>query len=373
MHILHTLAGSHLGGMEFRVLEQAQWLKEQGHVVAIAAPPGSETLKAAHERSLEAVGIDFESAYSPSTVLGLRRLVKRLRIEVIDAHSRADGKTSALCQDLCAVVRTRHFAKYLRTSLRKRLEWRVGCHHVIATSGEGRNDIVSAGFAPAERVSVVGEWADQRFFLDVDKAALRQRMRAELGLDADAFVVATIGMLRPEKRQDDLLRVVQQLRQRAIPAIALVVGTPTAEKAAFGPRLRALADELGIAAHTVFAGHRGDIDQVIHAADALLVPSSNEAWSRVVPEAFAAGCPVVVSNVGGLPEIVKPDATGWLAEPGDVAGFTGHVAGIWSDPARARRVVEQARVFAEDNFQLGRKMDETLRAYEVAIRRKRGR
>ena len=83
---------------------------EQGHVVAIAAPPGSETLKAAHERSLEAVGIDFESAYSPSTVLGLRRLVKRLRIEVIDAHSRADGKTSALCQDLCAVVRTRHFA-----------------------------------------------------------------------------------------------------------------------------------------------------------------------------------------------------------------------------------------------------------------------
>ena len=75
--------------------------------------------------------------------------------------------------------------------------------------------------------------------------------------------------------------------------------------------------------------------------------------------------------MGGLPEIVKPDETGWLAEPGDVAGFTGHVAGIWSDPARARRIVEQARAFAQDNFQLGRKMDETLRAYEVAIRRKR--
>ena len=70
--------------------------------------------------------------------------------------------------------------------------------------------------------------------------------------------------------------------------------------------------------------------------------------------------------MGGLPEIVKPDATGWLAEPGDVAGFTGHVAGIWSDPARARRVVEQARVFAEDNFQLGRKMDETLRSGDQA-------
>ena len=268
-------------------------------------------------------------------------------------------------------MRTRHFAKYLRTSLRKRLEWRVGCHHVIATSGEGRNDIVSAGFAPAERVSVVGEWADQRFFRTWTRPRC-QRMRAELGLDADAFVVATIGMLRPEKRQDDLLRVVQQLRQREIPAIALVVGTPTAEKAAFGPGCtrwpmnwasRPIPYSPAIAATSTGDPRRR------RAAGALV----QRGRSRVVPEAFAAGCPVVVSNVGGLPEIVKPDATGWLAEPGDVAGFTGHVAGIWSDPARARRVVEQARVFAEDNFQLGRKMDETLRAYEVAIRRKRGR
>ena len=273
MHILHTLAGSHLGGMEFRVLEQAQWLRSRtcrGHRRAAR----QQTLKAAHERSLEAVGIDFESAYSPSTVLGLRRLVKRLRIEVIDAHSRADGKTSA-------VPRTRHFAKYLRTSLRKRLEWRVGCHHVIATSGEGRNDIVSAGFA--RRARQRGRRMGRPAFLPGRGGALRQR--ALNWLDADAFVVATIGMLRPEKR-----RLPPASSAREIPAIALVVGTPTAEKAAFGPAAHALADELGIAAHTVFAGHRGDIDQVIHAADALLVPSSNEAWSRVVPEAFAAGC-----------------------------------------------------------------------------------
>ena len=136
MQILHTLAGSPSGRHGIPRPGTGAVAQARG-MSAIAAPPGSETLKAAHERSLEAVGIDFESAYSPSTVLGLRRLVKRLRIEVIDAHSRADGKTSALCQDLCAVVRTRHFAKYLRTSLRKRLEWRVGCHHVIATSGEG--------------------------------------------------------------------------------------------------------------------------------------------------------------------------------------------------------------------------------------------
>ena len=252
--------------------------------MAIAAPPGSETLKAAHERSLEAVGIDFESAYSPSTVLGLRRLVKRLRIEVIDAHSRADGKTSALCQDLCAVVRTRHFAKYLRTSLRKRLEWRVGCHHVIATSGEGRNDIVSAGFAPAERVSVVGEWADQRFFLTwtrprcASACALNSGWTPTPSWSPPSACCARKAPGRPAAR-GPAAAPARDSRHRA--------GGRHAHRreGRLRPRLHALADELGIAAHTVFAGHRGDIDQVIHAADALLVPSSNEAWSRVVPEA----------------------------------------------------------------------------------------
>jgi hypothetical protein len=57
--------------------------------------------------------------------LALRRAIRALHIQVIDSHSRADGKTAALCRDLCAVVRTRHFAKPIRTSLCRRRDY--GC------------------------------------------------------------------------------------------------------------------------------------------------------------------------------------------------------------------------------------------------------
>ncbi|MFY3682912.1 glycosyltransferase family 4 protein [Achromobacter xylosoxidans] len=367
MQILHTLSGSNLGGLEFRVLDQARWLREQGHAVAIVAPPESETLKLARSWGLATIGMNFRSPYSWSGMLKLRRLVKDLRIQVIDAHGTSDAKATALCRDLCSLVRTWHFARPLGTCWRRRLEWRLGCHRVITTSQGGAQDIVTAGFATQDRISVVGEWADHGFFVGADKVERRQAARRELGLDPAAFVVATIGMLRPDKRQEDLLRVVHLLRQRGLPAHALVVGMPTRGTMAYGQKLHELVAELGIGGCVTFAGHREDIASVIHAADAVLVPSVNEAWSRVVPEAYAARCPVVASAVGGLPEIVHPGSTGWLAPVGDIAGFAERLAWIWSHPEQAARIAEQARAFADRHLVLSQKMAETLSAYEAAM------
>ena len=93
----------------------------------------------------------------------------------------------------------------------------------------------------------------------------------------------------------------------------------------------------------------------------------NEAWSRVVPEAYASRCPVVASAVGGLPEIVHPGETGWLAPAGDVVGFADHLAWIWANPGQAAQIAEQARRYADRHFMLPQKMAETLGAYQVAM------
>lgn len=367
MRILHTLGEKSLGGLEFRTLEQAAWLNGHGHATVIAAPAGSAIRDAAYRRDIPTVDIDFDSPYSPATVLRLRRTVKQLGIDVIDSHSRADGKTAALCRDLCAIVRTRHFAKPMPTCPRRRLEWKLGCDHVIATSDAGRDALLHARLARPERISVVGEWAGEAFFRVVDKQGVRQRIRRALNVDPAAYVVSTIGMLRPEKRQTDLLRVVLRLRRHAVPATALVVGMATLDTEPYAQQLRALAVQLGIVEHVVLAGHRSDVADLIHASDVVLVPSATEAWSRIVPESFAARCPVVASNIGGLPEIVHPGATGWLAEAGDIAGFTDRILEIRRDPEGAAATVERARSHAESNFRLGSQMQHTLDAYQRAL------
>ncbi len=370
MRILHTLAERSLGGLEFRVLEQSAWLQRHGYEVAIAAPADSEIGREARQRGLRAVDIAFDSAYSPATVLKLRRAVKALRIDIIDSHSRADGKTAALCRDLCAVVRTRHFAKPMRSSSRRRLEWKLGCDHVIATSLLGKQEILAARLAAPEQISVVGEWAADEFFLPGDTPQARLRTRQALGMRApdSTCVIATIGMLRPEKGQSDLLRVVQRLHAQGMPAIALVVGMPTASTKPYAYALHQLTVDLGISEHVVFAGHRNNVAEMIRAADVVLVPSATEAWSRVVPESYAARRPVVASDVGGLPEIVTPGQTGWLAPPGDVAAYANRIMQIRGNPAQTAAMVGNARAYADANFRLAGKMFSTLEAYKRALR-----
>lgn len=372
MRILHTLGEKSLGGLEFRTLDQAGWLARHGHDAAIAAPARSAINLAARQRGIATIDIDFDAPYSPLTVLRLRRAVRRLHIDVIDSHSRADGKTAALCRDLCAVVRTRHFAKPMPTSARRRLEWKLGCDQVIATSAAGRDALVDAGLAPADRISVVGEWAGEDFFRAADKSSVRRLVRRELTLAPDACVISTIGMLRPEKRQADLLRVVQRLRRQGLPAAALVVGMATATTQSYADALRNLALQLGIAGHVVFTGHRGDVADMMHASDVVLVPSATEAWSRVVPESFAVRCPVVASNVGGLPELVRPGATGWLAEPGDIDGFADRITRIRNDPAATAAAVAHARDYAESHLRLAGQMHRTLEVYARAMARSTG-
>lgn len=359
-----------MGGLEFRVLEQAAWLRQNGHDAAIAAPPASAICREARRRQIDVVDIDFARSYAPSTIRALRRTVKALGVEVIDSHGRADGKTAALCRDLCAIVRTRHFAKPMQTSLRRRLEWKIGCHQVIATSQLGKQDLLSARLVSGERISVVGEWAADGFFQGAGGRHSRLRARQALGMPAraDDFVVATIGMLRPEKGQDDLLRVVHRLRNKGLPATALVIGMPTPSRKPYAASLNTLAADLGISGSVVFAGHRDDVAQTIRAADVVLVPSLTEAWSRIVPESFAACVPVVASDVGGLPEIVTPGKTGWLAPPGDVAAFASRILHIRSNAAAADAVVASARAYADAHFRLSGKMAATLDVYASAVR-----
>ena len=363
MRILHTLAEPSLGGLEFRTLEQASWLQDHGYDVAIASPSGSAVSHAARERHLTTVDIDFNPAYSPLTVLALRRAIKALH------HSRADGKTAALCRDLCAVVRTRHFAKPMRTSPRRRLEWHIGCDHVIATSNVGKQELLAARLVREDRISVVGEWAGDEFFRPADELAAALHIRRDLQIPAgkEAYVIATIAMLRPEKGQAGLLRAVQRLRVQGVPAVALVVGMATPATQPYAYELYRLAVDLGIAEHVVFAGHRTDVPDMIRAADVVLVPSATEAWSRIVPEAFATGRPVVASNVGGLPEIVTPGQTGWLAAPGDVAGYVDCITQIRNRPWHTQAIVANARAFADAHFRLGEKMFRTLEAYRRAM------
>ena len=370
MRILHTIPGRNWGGMEHRTIEQVRWLVDHGHAVWLAAPENGEPYRRAAALGLPMVAMNFDPPWHPATLRRLRRFVRDNRVEVVDSHYTRDAKAALSCLGLCAVVRSRHVNQPMKPSLIRRLQWRAA-DHVITVADCTRDHLLDIGLADPARITAIGGWADERFFQLADPAATRTRLRAELSLPAKAFVLVCVAMLRPDKGQDHFIKALGLLKERGLAPLTVLAGSPTAESVEYETGLHRLVAEHGVDVR--FLGYRDDISELMQMADAVVIPSLTEAQPRVAVQAFAIGRPVVASQVGGVPEIVRHGETGWLVPPAQPRALADALAKVLTEPEQAARVAAAARAMAERTMRFDHRMAETLAIYDIAIRRAKAR
>jgi glycosyltransferase involved in cell wall biosynthesis len=183
-------------------------------------------------------------------------------------------------------------------------------------------------FRPSARVRVLhdGLWGDPR-------RAPREQARAALGLQPDIPAIAVLGRISDWKGQDVLVRALAEPPLRERGAVALIAGDawPGSEDPAGD--LRALARSLDVADRVRMLGFREDVELVFGAADLIAVPSSApDPLPGAAIEAAAAGCAVIASAHGGLPEIIRDGETGRLVRPHDPAALAVAAASLLDDP-----------------------------------------
>lgn len=190
--------------------------------------------------------------------------------------------------------------------------------------------------------------------------------RAMLGLPDDAFVVAVAGRLSAWKGQDILVRA---LAETSLCAIALLAGDAWAGDPRPARDLRALAADHGVADRLVLLGFREDIDTVYGAADVVAVPSTRpDPLPNAALEAAAAGCCVVASDHGGLPEILTDGHTGVLVPAGDPAALARTLGALRHDPARRERLGAAAARDVRARFAPARLGHRTQALYDEILR-----
>jgi glycosyltransferase involved in cell wall biosynthesis len=152
----------------------------------------------------------------------------------------------------------------------------------------------------------------------------------------DGPVVLTVSRIAPQKRLDVLVEAAALLAARVPGVRWLVAGDGDAALLA---ELERRSTEL--TAPVTFLGARSDVPKLMSTADAFALPSAWEARALVVQEAMAAGLPVVVTAVGGLPELL--DGTGLLVPPGDPQALADGLERLLTDPALAADLADAAR------------------------------
>ena len=187
----------------------------------------------------------------------------------------------------------------------------------------------------------------------------RDEARARLGLDTDALVVAVLGRISVWKGQDVLIRALADVPG----AVGLVCGTPWRDEERRERELRELAARCGVADRVRFLGFRDDLDVVLGAVDAVVVPSTQpDPLPNAALEAAAAGRCVVAAAHGGLTEIIRDGETGMLVAPGDPAALARALAGL--DAGTAARLGAAAAQDVRERFTPGAFLAGAARMYD---------
>ncbi|OOG20597.1 hypothetical protein B1C78_17220, partial [Thioalkalivibrio denitrificans] len=141
-----------------------------------------------------------------------------------------------------------------------------------------------------------------------------------------------------------------------------------------GPYEARLMDEvqrLGFAGRVRFLGLRTDVDRILAESHVFVLTSNWEGFPLSILEAMRAGLPVVASAVGGVPESVEDDETGYLVPRGGVRDLGDRLAYLIDHPDERVRLGRRGRERFEGRYRFERMAAETMAVYEAVLGRQR--
>ncbi len=211
---------------------------------------------------------------------------------------------------------------------------------------------IAAGMCARERTVVIHNGIDVRRF----EATSHERR--------DVPVVAFVGRLAPQKDPATFIQALAMLERNSYHAIVAGSG-PDADSIA------AEIERLGLHDSVELLGVRDDVPQILSSADVFVLSSIYESLPISILEAMAAGLPVVATNVGGVPELVVDQQTGFIVGSRDPEALAQAMKKLLADPDLRRRFGSAARARVEARFGIERFQREHVGVYRHELEGRR--
>jgi N-acetyl-alpha-D-glucosaminyl L-malate synthase BshA len=191
------------------------------------------------------------------------------------------------------------------------------------------------------RIEVIPNFIDPQIY---DRSRYAETIAGQF--DGGRRVLMHISNFRAVKRVRDIVRIFATVTE-VVPSVLVMVGDGPDRVVA-----EAEAERLGVQQHVQFLGKIDMVAPLLAGADLFLLPSDRESFGLSALEALASGVPVIGTDAGGLPEVVRHGETGVLCQVGDIDGMAEAALGILRDQARWREMSTLAAADARERFAL---------------------
>ncbi len=206
-------------------------------------------------------------------------------------------------------------------------------------------------------IKVIPNFVDTDFF----KPESNGEFRKAIAPKGEKIIVHTSNF-RPVKRVPDTIRIFEKVHKE-IPSKLILVGD--------GPErseCERLSRQLDLCDSVKFLGKQEGLVELLSSSDLFLIPSQSESFGLAALEAMACGLPVVSSSVGGLPELVKHNETGFIAEIGDVDRMAKYTLELLSNEKKYKLFSENSRQRAVNKFDKSKVVPLYEEYYEQILR-----
>lgn len=385
MKVIQVIGGGEKGGSRSHIIDLCSGLADAGHSVEIVCLLEDTVAASARENNIPVKVIPMRSIFDVSAIKKLAAHIKRQDPHLVHTHGvRANfiGRLAANSVGV-PVITTVHSSIYqdyfhpLKKLLYHRIEkfTRKNTSRFIAVAASLKQELEKDGI-PEYKIDVVYNGIKPDFVKGNHGPSLRE----ELNLAADIPILITIGRLEAVKNQETFLKVCALLKDYGLKFHAVIVGD--------GPlagQLKAKASELGLLnpgvspsdlkgdtgsnGYISFLGFRKDIYRLLSGSDIFMLTSTMEGLPITLLEAMAAEIPVVVSAVGGMPEVISLAGNGYTFQIDDIEQCAALIQELLGSPNLRQQMASRGREALEKYFSYRSFVGNTFAVYEKVLRK----
>jgi len=290
--------------------------------------------------------------------------VETHEIAVIHAHEFYMSMIGTLVSAMTGIplVVTLHGRSYYPDKRRRRLACRLMAARaaaLVTVSEDLRRFFCRTSGTPLGRVQVIYNG------IALSGRSAASNRKGELldsaGIPREAKVVGAVGNLYPVKGHLDLIRSARTVVRQHPTTHVVILG-----RGALHSALAAEAETLGIPDRIHLLGYRDDVKEWLGAMDVFTMPSLSEGLPLSLLEAMSVGVPPVVTQVGGMPEVVRDGETGFIVPPGNGAALANRISFLLGNRSVAAKMGTAARDCILERFTVNRMAAEYRDVYRQA-------
>ena len=369
MSILWIIDGLGPGGAESLMVPLLSSLKErnvESRVCVLQVKSGNPIGEELRKLGVPVDLLPIKNLRNPLDLFRLVKYIRQHRPDVIHTQLETSDALGTIAARLLNIPSVSTLHTLEQPSTRKRKRWRnmlrwnslnMFANRVIAVSEVAHRHYISLGFRSEKIITLYNGIDIKRFRTE------HLPSKTDIyGLPNDSTVITTVAVLREPKGIQYMLHALPDMINKVPNLYYAVVGDGP-----YHQNLEQLASSLGIKDRVVFMGYRSNIPEILAASDVFVLPTLVDALPTVLFEAMAAGLPIIVSNVGGVPEIVEDEVNGLLIPPADPASLATACIRLLLDEALCNRLSSAARATVASRFDVGQQAGFLLALYNQMV------